>query len=391
VTALSRRACAFAIIFVFAAVSIGLRAGPASATLPANGRIAYTYGSDVKLPNADATQFTLFAGSAPSWTPDGQRLRYRSDNGTFMSVLADGTDLQTIGKLGVTWPAQGVSFSADGKRALYWNQTTTLPGGGSGENIFVHNFVTNTDVDILPRAVLDRAPAWSPDEHTIAFHSGSDTTPQLWLMTSDGTSLRKVPNQPAGNNFGPTFSPDGTKLLFTNSAIGSITNRLYVIGVDGSNPHQVGPSDRNNTAPAFSPDGTKIVYTSMMAGPDDGGTNGLYVMNADGTNPARIYVGNLVGSGAWQPVTSSAPNVAPHPYGSAAQKGPRTLFGDASWAFDDDGWIQRYEWRWGDNTALTPNKYAWHKYAAPGTYLVRLTVYDNNGASATKKAWITVT
>jgi Tol biopolymer transport system component len=275
---------------------------------------------------------------------------------------------------------------------LYWDQTT-LPGGGGAENVFVHNFVTHTDVDVLQRSALDRAPAWSPDETKIAFQSNSAESPSLWLMNADGTNARQIPHQPSGFNYSPKFSPDGTKLIFMNdprvAGPSGWPMRLYVMGVDGTGLTPVGPADRFSSDASFSPDGTKILYSSRPAsGPDDGST-GVYVMNADGSNPVLIVHGDYSGA-AWQPVPSPNANVAPHAYGSAKNKAPLALFGDGSLSYDEDGWILRYEWRWGDNTPMTANKYAWHKYAAPGTYLVRLTVFDNNGAASTKKAWITV-
>ena len=55
---------------------------------------------------------------------------------------------------------------------------------------------------------------------------------------------------------------------------------------------------------------------------------------------------------------------------------------DASGASDPDGTIVRYDWDFGDGTVLpnggpTPT----HVYRTPGTYLARLTVTDNEGAS----------
>ncbi|HVT77588.1 MAG TPA: hypothetical protein VHD87_11215 [Acidimicrobiales bacterium] len=39
---------------------------------------------------------------------------------------------------------------------------------------------------------------------------------------------------------------------------------------------------------------------------------------------------------------------------------------------------------------MTPYEFAWHRYAAAGTYLVPLTVIGNRGAATTKKAWVKV-
>jgi PKD repeat protein len=43
--------------------------------------------------------------------------------------------------------------------------------------------------------------------------------------------------------------------------------------------------------------------------------------------------------------------------------------------------IVKYTWDFGDNTSASAGSVASHKYSAPGTYLARLTVTDNNGLS----------
>ncbi len=53
---------------------------------------------------------------------------------------------------------------------------------------------------------------------------------------------------------------------------------------------------------------------------------------------------------------------------------------DGSGSVDLDGSIVSYSWNFGDGTSHT-GVVAWHRFAAPGTYLVTLTVQDNGGVS----------
>jgi dipeptidyl aminopeptidase/acylaminoacyl peptidase len=237
---------------------------------------------------------------------------------------------------------------------------------------------------------------WSPDGTKIAFQGIFGSSGRaVWIVNADGTDLHVVPNLPPGYAGLPRFSRDGTKLLFGNVVgTGDQPAVWYVIGTDGSNLTQVGPTDRYVADAAFSPDGTKIVFSSF---PVAWGSNtsvtdaasGLYLMDADGSNVVQITHGNDAWV-SWQPRLSVPPNLPPRALGTAQNSKPLALFANADASFDGDGTIAAYEWRWGDNTAMSPHKYAWHKYAKPGTYLVRLTVRDNNGAATTKKAWVKV-
>ena len=53
---------------------------------------------------------------------------------------------------------------------------------------------------------------------------------------------------------------------------------------------------------------------------------------------------------------------------------------DGSGSVDPDGSIVSYSWDFGDGTSGT-GAVAWHRFTAPGTHLVTLTVQDNNGVS----------
>jgi PKD repeat protein len=59
----------------------------------------------------------------------------------------------------------------------------------------------------------------------------------------------------------------------------------------------------------------------------------------------------------------------------------RSLSVDAFASFDPDGEIASYAWDFGDGATASGMR-AWHEYAVPGDYHVRLTVTDDRGARA---------
>lgn len=87
----------------------------------------------------------------------------------------------------------------------------------------------------------------------------------------------------------------------------------------------------------------------------------------------------------WREVPSNVPPIANI---TSPVVGPLTYTASATGSADGDGRIVTYLWSWGDGTTtLTQNAGAMtHLYSAPGTYTVKLTVTDDNGASATVTA-----
>ncbi|PZU37108.1 MAG: hypothetical protein DI573_12225 [Microbacterium sp.] len=63
---------------------------------------------------------------------------------------------------------------------------------------------------------------------------------------------------------------------------------------------------------------------------------------------------------------------------------------DGSASSDPDGTVASYAWNWGDGSAAGSGATASHTYAAAGTYTVTLTVIDDDGATHTVTAPVTV-
>ena len=87
---------------------------------------------------------------------------------------------------------------------------------------------------LVRRSNLDGDPAWSPDGATIAFESQNSTpygpVDRIFLVKVDGTGLRQLTPDTPNYSFdgGPSWSPDGTRIVFSR------TGSLYVINADGT-------------------------------------------------------------------------------------------------------------------------------------------------------------
>jgi Tol biopolymer transport system component len=136
----------------------------------------------------------------------------------------------------------------------------------------------------------------------VAFVSnrGGDGYDQIWLMdvgkdvngniiTSNAQQLTST----AGDKSQPTWSPDGTKLLFTGESDGFSQNGtpyakdiwMMDITQTSAQPVDITKSASDDQDAAWSPTGKKIVYTSYYR---EDGLPQLFVMNVDGTEVKRL-------------------------------------------------------------------------------------------------------
>jgi len=139
---------------------------------------------------------------------------------------------------------------------------------------------------------VDIQPSVSPDGKRIAFaHLDFETgSAQVWTMTFEGLNRTDISNNGAdASESGPSWSADGTKLLFVKQPPGSFPGdqgggpataggSIWIRNADGTGtPQQLtaGPHDAN---PVMSNNGTRIAFSRPVAG-----QRHLFIMNADGS------------------------------------------------------------------------------------------------------------
>jgi Tol biopolymer transport system component len=169
-------------------------------------------------------------------------------------------------------PSQASYPGKNGKIAF-----TSYSGGGSTDILSI-----DPDGSDQTRLSGGSKPTWSPDGTKIAFTQADD----IYVMNADGSNQTNLTNDPAWEGR-PAWSPDGTKIAFDSGRDGN--SEIYVMNAaDGSDVSRLS----EGFMPAWSPDGTKIAFASY---PDGTWREEIYVMNAaDGSDVSRLTYSDRV-------------------------------------------------------------------------------------------------
>jgi WD40-like Beta Propeller Repeat len=134
-------------------------------------------------------------------------------------------------------------------------------------------------------------PAWSPDGTRLAYSSTRDSgsVPRLWTMAADGSDQRLVTS---GHGEYPDWSPDGTQLVF--AAPGSAgAYDVFVVPIDGDERTPIVSTPSTDFFPTWSPDGRWIAFHRLEAG--------VFVVRPDGSAEKRISPDADAGGPVWTP------------------------------------------------------------------------------------------
>jgi Tol biopolymer transport system component len=182
----------------------------------------------------------------------------------------------------------------------------------------------------LPSGDAPALPSWSPDGSRILFNLGNPSGEgiRIWIMRADGSHQRQLASDTRGFlDLRPQYTPDGARIVFTRCQPGDGVCAIWIMRADGTDkqpitPYKVGTHEASDFEPSVSPDGTRVAYTAFD---QHGITAQIRVVRLDGTgnhavSPPAIEAGHP----GWSPdgtritFSSNRPGIHSNVYTMAA-------------------------------------------------------------------------
>jgi tol-pal system beta propeller repeat protein TolB len=282
-----------------------IESGPRTTSNTAGGQIVYTcqiyknYNLDqVCLMNGDGSGQRQLTNNKnanyifPSLAPDGKSVVYVGQEGAnqgyelYEMNLESGKVRQLTQNMGdVNAPA----VSPDGRSIVFDRRS------GNHQSLWLMNRDGSHAHEVFGPPAGDGWDAvWSPDGSQILFASNRAGGVQLFTMDIHGTDIRQVSHM-EGLSGRSDWSSDGKTI--TTYTGGAWNHEIFLLNVDGSDVRQI-TNGGNNLAPSFSPDGSRIVFTSYRDKYKDVNGCEIYTLRLDGSQITRLTDNDYCD---WQP------------------------------------------------------------------------------------------
>jgi Tol biopolymer transport system component len=200
------------------------------------------------------------------------------------------------------------TFSPDGTKVLF-SRTT------NGEEIlYVAAADGTSERRVFDQPLRNAAATWSPDSRTIALETDLDYVPELQMVNApallivnaDGSGSRRLdlaPLRPSDVVFRP---PDGATML-VRARVDTGQQDLYLMNADGSNRRALGiPSpllfgpDWDVSGATYSPSGDRIAFNAVEADPVSGYQHfRVHLRQPDGSGDVEVASPNAYIQEAW--------------------------------------------------------------------------------------------
>lgn len=233
------------------------------------------------LSSAIFTATVSTAGSAQFPGANGKFLFSSDLDGGLWTANLDGTGLVSLvpGNNSQTGDAAWSPFG--GEKIVFTSNQFGVPATyGPTTDIFVVNADGSGLIRLTTTTSYQTQPSWSPDGSKIVFTSYRDGDANIYVMNADGSGQTQLTSTTAHDEW-PSWSPDGSKIVFRSLRNGQ--DDLYLMDPDGQNQTRLTTDPSTEFQPTWSPDGLKIAFCSQRDGNEE-----IYMINADGTNELRI-------------------------------------------------------------------------------------------------------
>jgi TolB protein len=132
--------------------------------------------------------------------------------------------------------------------------------------------------EVVPTPGAPMSPSWHPQGKSVIYSDFTDYGTQIAEVDLPDEKVRMLAATPRGLNITPVYTPDGKYIVYGAGGERPADLVMYEIG-STLPPKPLSNGKYENSSPSFSPDGTKMVFMS----PRPALTPQIFVMNNDGT------------------------------------------------------------------------------------------------------------
>ena len=189
------------------------------------------------------------------------------------------------------------ALSPDGDRIVFV--------AGEGSDLGIYSALVGGEKSVrLTNNPRDAFPKWSPDGQQIAFYRFSDYGLGIYTIPALGGTEHRVFDGPSSRweDAGLDWSPDGESLAITEYEKDKIHSHIAFLSLSDftTRPLTFPDSTRSDCNPTYSPNGSLIIFTRYNV---SGTTSDMFVVPVTGGEPRRIsdLRGKSKYSAAWTP------------------------------------------------------------------------------------------
>jgi TolB protein len=178
------------------------------------------------------------------------------------------------------------SVSPNGKYLAYTSYKEGKP------NLYIVDMEQRKEVYVDREEGMKTGTAWT-GKSTLLYSQTSGRYSSIYSLDVERKD-RKVIQRNEGISTSPSFSPDGTKMVFVSDMHG--TPQIFIKDLASGNANRLTFSGTYNSAPVFSPKGDAIAFVARFEGAFE-----ICLMNPDGSNQRVLTSGGINDSPQFSP------------------------------------------------------------------------------------------
>jgi Tol biopolymer transport system component len=218
-------------------------------------------------------------GACPAWFPDGERIVFdRRDE--LWTARRDGGDARPVAGVPVNYFSGYVNrcavVSPDGRRVAYYQ-----PERGPAGDFWIVELEAGPPRRLTADSAVGGSLAWAPDGKALVFASERRGSRTLWRVPVSGGEPEPVTTG-AGEDDAPEFSRDGSRLVYANAR--TTWSIVLLDAASGARRTLVERRSHLN-APEFSHDGGRVAF---FATAESDGLEKIFTVGVDGSELRQV-------------------------------------------------------------------------------------------------------